>query len=247
MIRLFFGGLYTLLAFVFSLPAHVYFRYLQKNGQEMKSWTKANKYVRGFFKNILFIAGTKMEVRGKENIPKDEPALYVGNHRSYFDIITTHTIFDKPMAYVAKKEFKKFPFLHYYMEDIGCLFLDRENPREAIKTIGLGTEYLKRGMSLGLFPEGTRNRKTPDLLPFKEGGYRMAEKSDRPIVLMALTNVDGILENNKPIGLKSCKCVVSFSEPFYVSRMSKDERKRFYASIPDRITEMLKENEQPAK
>ena len=247
MIRLFIGGLWTMMAFLVSLPAHVYFRYLQKNGQEMKSWKKANNYVRRFFKSILFIAGTKMEVRGKENIPKDEAVLYVGNHRSYFDIITTHTIFDVPMAFVAKKEFKKFPFLNLYMSDIGCLYLDRENPREAIKTIGLGTEYLKRGLSLGLFPEGTRNRKTPGLLPFKEGGYRMAEKSDRPIILMALSRIDDILENNKPIGLKPCQCVVNFSEPFYVSRMTKDERKAFYASIPDRINAMLEENESAFK
>ena len=237
MIRLIFALLYTILSMVFSLPVHAYWKSLFNKGKEMESWTKAWKYVRGFFKGLLFFAGTKIEVRGVDNIPKDEAVLYVGNHRSYFDIIITQTLAKNPMAFVAKKEFLKYPLLHYYMTDIGCLYLDRENPRQAMKTINEGTKRLEQGLSLGLFPEGTRNH-GKELLPFKEGGYRMAEKSGRAIVLMAMTGIDDIFENNHHL-LKSRKVIVEFAPPVYPSKLEKAERKEFYNSIPARITKML--------
>ncbi len=237
MIRFIFALLYTILSMIFSLPVHAYWRGLFKKGKEMESWTKSWKYVRGFFKGLIFFAGTKIEVRGKENIPDDEAVLFVGNHRSYFDIIITQTLSKNPMAFVAKKEFLKYPLLHHYMTDIGCLYLDRDNPRQAMKTIAEGTRRLEEGLSLGLFPEGTRNH-GKELLPFKEGGYRMAEKSGRPIVLMALTGIDDIFENNHHM-LKKKNVVIEYSEPFYPSKMEKAERKEFYVSIPGRIEEML--------
>jgi 1-acyl-sn-glycerol-3-phosphate acyltransferase len=123
------------------------------------------------------------------------------------------------------------------MTDIGCLYLDRDNPRQAMRTIAEGTRRLEEGLSLGLFPEGTRNH-GKELLPFKEGGYRMAEKSGRPIVLMALTGIDDIFENNHHM-LKKKHVVIEYSEPFYPSKMEKAERKEFYVSIPGRIEEML--------
>lgn len=239
MIRLILCGLWALGAFIFSLPFHARFRHLAKIGKEKESWNKAWKYVRGFFRGLLFFAGTRMDIRGAENLPKDTPALYVGNHRSYFDIITLQTLSPVPMAFVAKKEFLKYPFLNLYMTDIGCIFLDRENPKAAIKTISEGTRRLKEGLSMGLFPEGTRNH-GEELLPFKEGGYRMAEKSGRPIIVTALTGMDNIFEANKNRFIKKQKVIIEFSKPVYVSEMSKEERKAFYDSIPGQIEEMLK-------
>ncbi len=240
MIRLFFAGLYTLLALIFSLPAHARFSSLYKKGEHMKSWKAAWKYVRGFFKGLIFFAGTDIEIRGSDNIPKDEAVLFIGNHRSYFDIIITQTISKTPMGFMAKKEFLKYPLLNLYMTDIGCLYLDRDNPRAAIKTISEGTKRLEEGLSMGLFPEGTRNH-TDKLLPFKEGGYRMAEKSGRPIVLMALTNFDDIFENNHHL-LKKRHVIVEYAAPEYPSKMDKTERKAFYDSIPGRIEAMLNEH-----
>ena len=181
MIRLFFAMLWTILALIFSLPLHLYWKHFEKKDPPRR-WQKSWKYVRGFFRGVIFFAGTKIEVRGAENIPEDQAALFVANHRSYFDIIILQTLSKTPMGFVAKKEFRSFPLLPLYMEDIGSLFLDRENVRESLKTITEGTNRLSQGLSLGLFPEGTRNH-TDQLLPFKPGGYRMAEKSGCPIIL----------------------------------------------------------------
>ncbi len=239
MIRLILAGLYAVLSVVFMMPVHWYHKAIAKKHPE-KAWAKSQKLVRRFFKGLLFIAGTKIEIRGAENLPeKGEAALYVGNHRSYFDIIILQTLVKGPLGFVAKKEFLKVPLFHCYIEDMGSLFLDRENVRAGLETIKEGTERMSKGLSLGLFPEGTRNHKD-ELLPFKTGGYRMAEKSDSAMVLMALTDFDRIMEKNFCNFLRSRHVIIEFAPPVYPGRMSADERKEFYRSIPDQITAMLK-------
>jgi 1-acyl-sn-glycerol-3-phosphate acyltransferase len=127
------------------------------------------------------------------------------------------------------------------MTDMGSVFLDRDNPKEGLKSIMQGTDYMKQGLSMGLFPEGTRNH-SDQLLPFKEGGYRMAEKSKSPIVVMALTGFDRIFEANKFHLIWKRKVIIEFDKPVYPSELSTPERKAFYASIPGRIEAMMAEH-----
>ncbi len=238
MLRLIIALLWAILAMIFSLPAHWKWKRIAKT-DPMKSWKKAQKYVRGFFRKLLFIAGTRIEVRGAENLPEeDQAALFVSNHRSYFDIIILQTLTKGPIGFVAKKEFLSYPLLPLYTSDIGSIFLDRENVRESLKTINEGTERMKLGLSLGLYPEGTRNH-GKELLPFKPGGYRMAEKSDSPIVLIAMTNAGKIFEENRFHCLRRRHVIVEFDKPVYPSKLGKEERKAFYDHIPARIQEML--------
>ena len=72
----------------------------------------ASVIVRGFLKLILFVAGTKVEAEGVENIP-DEPVLFVGNHRSDFDILVSYTNIPQPVGFVAKKSMEKIPFVAF--------------------------------------------------------------------------------------------------------------------------------------
>lgn len=238
MLRLIIAFLWAVIAMVFSLPAHWHWKRIAKK-DPVKSWNKARPYVRGFFRKLLFIAGTKIEIRGAENLPEaDQAALFVGNHRSYFDIIILQTLTKGPIGFVAKKEFLSYPLLPLYTADIGSIFLDRDNVRESLKTINEGTERMKKGLSLGLFPEGTRNH-GDELMPFKPGGYRMAEKSDSPMILVAFTNVGRVFEENKFHFLRSRHVIVEFDKPVYPSQMDKEARKAFYDNIPNRIQEML--------
>ncbi|MBR1675467.1 MAG: 1-acyl-sn-glycerol-3-phosphate acyltransferase [Eubacterium sp.] len=239
MIRFILCALWAFFGMVFSLPLHFRYKRMIKK-DPMKGWTKAFPLVQGFFRKLLFFAGTKVTVKGLENIPEDQAVLFVGNHRSYFDIIILHTLVKKPLAFISKKEFEHTPLLSPYQRDIGCVFLDRENPREAIKTINEATERIKLGLSMGLYPEGTRNH-SDTLLPFKEGGYKMAERAKAPIVLVAMTGQDDIFENNKFHLIKKSHVQVEFSEPVNPSEMTVPDKKAYYADIPNRITKMLED------
>lgn len=217
-------------ALFFSLPYHLYMRALWKKNPE-KSWKKARRYVSGFFKTELKISGCKVTVLGKENLPKDTPALYVGNHRSYFDILIYHESIGTPVGFIAKKEMRKVPLLPLYMDDIGCLFLDRNDIKQGLEIIKQGAEFIKMGHSMILFPEGTRNQ-NPEMLPFKEGGYKMAEKAKCPIIPVAISGSDLLLESAPKKKIRGSKVIIEFGQPFYPADMSPKERKAKYAELP---------------
>lgn len=225
-----------MVALFFSLPYHLYMRQLWKKNPE-KSWKKAKKYVSGFFKAELKISGCDITIIGKENIPEDTPVLFVGNHRSYFDILVYHEAINRPLGFIAKSEMKKIPLMPLYMNDIGCLFLDRNDIKQGLQTINQGAEYLKLGHCMVLFPEGTRNQKD-ELLPFKEGGYKMAEKAKCPIVPVAVTGTDLLLESAPKGHIKGGKVVIEFGEPFTPSEMPPKDRKAKYAELPGIIQGM---------
>ena len=63
------------------------------------------------FRVVLFISGVKITVIGEENVPKDQAVLYIGNHRSFYDIIATYVRVPRPTGYIAKKELLKVPLL----------------------------------------------------------------------------------------------------------------------------------------
>lgn len=181
------------------------------------------------FRWELFQSGVTMEVTGKENIPK-EPVLFVSNHRSYFDILVLHTTSGKRPGFVAKAEIQKFPLLAWWMEDIACLFLDRKDVRSGMQMIKDGTELIKSGQSVVIFPEGTRSE-TPELLPFKEGSLKMAEKADCPVVPVTIVDTDKLLEVRPGFDIRKGKIKVIYGEPFYIKDLPREHRKKAGAYV----------------
>ena len=130
------------------------------------------RIIQAVFRFILKITGVKITVIGEENVPKDTPVLYIGNHRSYFDILLTYSRCPIRTGYIAKKEMLSIPLLRTWMKRLYCLFLDRENPKEGLKTILQAIDYIKHGVSICIFPEGTRNNgEELSLLPFHNGSF----------------------------------------------------------------------------
>lgn len=236
MIRGFLVYFTLFLALIISLPVHLYLFFLRKKNRE-KAWRISKKYVKVFFDIELFFSGCKVEVRGAHNLPTNGAALYVGNHRSYFDILIAHNFIPNPVGFIAKKEMEHFPLLHFYMDDIGCLYLDRENIKEGFKTIIDGSLHLASGHSMVLFPEGTRNQNN-ELLPFREGGYKMAEKAKCPIIPLAMTGSDLLLESYKHHWIKKGKVIIEFGDPIVLDTLSLKEKKAALAQIPTLIQQM---------
>lgn len=205
-----------------------------------KSDLYALRIVQGVFKFILWISGVKLTVIGEERVPKDVPVLYVANHNSMYDVLLTYSRCPRLTGYVAKKEILKVPLLRDWMKKLYCLFLDRENPREGLKTILAGIDQVKRGISVCIFPEGTRS-KDGEMIPFKEGSLKIAEKSGCPIVPMALTNTGEIFENHFP-WVRSCRVILEYGDPIDPKQLPKEERKFLGAYTQGKIQEMLDKN-----
>lgn len=193
---------------------------------------------------IRRLAGVNLIVRGRERIPQDGAVLYVGNHRSYFDIVLSYSLFLSVTGYVAKYEMIRWPLLNLWMKNVHCLFLDRNNIKQGLKTILKGVEEVKRGVSICIFPEGTRNKVNDTFLPFHEGSFKIAEKGGVPIVPMVILNAAGIFEDHLP-RVRKATVVIEFEDPIYVDRLDKETRKRLgdYVSglISDRYFELKRE------
>ena len=190
---------------------------------------------------VLWIAGTKITVIGKENMP-DEATLYVGNHRSFFDILIMYVQCKDLTGFVAKDSIGKIPSLRVWMRYVYCLFLDRKDIKQGMKTILQAIEYVKQGVSIAIFPEGTRNTgEELSMLPFKEGSFKIALKTGCPIVPVAINNSAEIFENHLP-KLKKTHVVIEYGNPIYPSELSIEEKKHVGMTCHNIIWEMLQVN-----
>lgn len=239
MIKVILVAVVLVLFLVFSIPLLIWEEWLGKKHPEKKDWQSLH-VVQVMFRLILRISGVHITVKGQENIPEDRAALYVGNHRSYFDILVGYTTVPYLMGFVAKKEMERYPLLRNWMRNVHCLFLDRENLKEAMKSILAGIDQVKKGISVWIFPEGTRNRNEDilEMLPFKEGSLKIAEKSGCPVVPVAITGTAEVFEKHLP-RIKSSQVTIEFGKPFIVKELPPENRKFVGAYTREKILEML--------
>lgn len=240
MIRLIIVAVFLILFLILSIP--IFFvewliGKVNKNAKDISSL----RIVQWAFKVITRLSGVSVTVIGEENIP-DEAVLFIGNHRSYFDIVLTYSRCKRLTGYVAKKEVQKVPFLSVWMQYLHCLFLDRENAKEGLKTILKAIEYVKNGISIFIFPEGTRNNgEELSLLPFKDGAFKIATKTGCPIVPVSLNHTADILENHFP-RIKKTHVVIEYGKPIYPNELDADTKKHIGAYVQNIIQETINKN-----
>lgn len=200
------------------------------------------RMVQTAFRLMLKVAGTKITVIGEENIP-DEAVLFIGNHRSYFDILLTYSRCKRLTGYVAKKEMLRYPLLRTWMKRLYCLFLDRENPKEGLKTILQAIDYVKHGISICIFPEGTRNNgEELSLLPFHAGSFKIAEKTGCPIIPISVNNTISIFEKQFP-RIRKTHVIIEYGKPIYPNELDKETRKHLSSHCQQIIQETINRNQ----
>lgn len=201
------------------------------------------RMVQNAFKLMIKMAGTKVTVIGEENIP-DEAVLFIGNHRSYFDILLTYSRCKRLTGYVAKKEMLRYPLLRDWMKRLHCLFLDRENPKEGLKTILQAIEYIKHGISICIFPEGTRNDGDElSMLPFHAGSFKIAEKSGCPIIPVSMNNTIAIFEKQFP-RIKPVHIIIEYGKPIYPNGLDKETKKHLASYCQNIIQNTINRNQE---
>lgn len=243
MIRAILALLFAILYLILGIPVLIVEWVIRKFNRQAADISSL-RMVQWAFRVILFICGTKVTVIGEENIPQDEPVLYIGNHRSYFDIIITYTRCRRLTGYIAKDTMGKVPLLNIWMKRLYCLFLDRKDMKKGLKTILTGIDQIKNGISMAIFPEGTRNRNADqtDMLPFKSGSFKLAEKTGCPIVPMAITNSADILENHFP-KVRKTHVILQYGKPVYPDELSREDKKRIASLVQDQVRDMLFDNQ----
>ena len=203
--------------------------------------TRADKYTYPLvcwgLRMIRYGAGIKVTVIGKENIPKGRAIMFASNHRSIFDIILGAVELPRPFAIIAKKELGKIPLLHFWMVQIHCFFLDRDDIRSGLDMVNYTTECLKNGRNVFIFPEGTRSKQEGKFGEFKGGSFKGAIRAGAVIVPMTVIRSGDVLEDHM-FKIRNREVVIVFGEPIDAAVLPIKERK----SLAGRVQTMVEEN-----
>ena len=231
---------FILLFLIFSIPLLIAEWIIGHFNMDFKNRSSL-AVVKWAFRVCLFISGVKVTVLGEENVPKDKAVLYVANHRSYFDILLTYVRVPGITGYISKKEMNRYVLLRNWMTNLHCLFLDRKDIKQGLKTILTGIEKLKSGISIFIFPEGTRNKVNDTFLPFHGGSFKLSQKSGCPIVPIALNNTSAIFEDHLP-KIKKAHVIIEYGKPIYPQELDKETQKNLAGYVSGQIQEMYFKN-----
>ncbi|NLK22110.1 MAG: 1-acyl-sn-glycerol-3-phosphate acyltransferase [Epulopiscium sp.] len=231
--RSFFCILYICIHRFFSLFFMVKFVYLKKYGTREKQLQYAYSWLQTLSKGIMFFSGAKLSVKGKENIPENQSVLFVGNHKSIFDIPILVSIINVPISFIGKIQLKKTPIVSFWMKETNCIFMDRNDIRQSLKSITEGIELLKKGQSLLIFPEGTRII-GEEIGEFKKGSLKLATKSNVPIIPVYVGNSYRILETQFP-WVKARDITVNIGEPIVLDELKVEDKKDLAGYVKDKV------------
>jgi 1-acyl-sn-glycerol-3-phosphate acyltransferase len=141
---------------------------------------------------LLWLANTRVDVIGRENVLMDKPQIFMANHQSDFDILIVLADIPGQFRWIAKKELFKIPIFGKAMRNAGYIEIDRQNHEKAMKSLEEAAEKIREGKSVVTFPEGTRSR-DGKIKPFKQGMFHLAIRAGVPIVPISIVGAHEIM------------------------------------------------------
>ena len=233
--------IYVVLYCIISIPILLVMTVVRKFSRE-KAELAMLRVVQCAFRILLFMAGTKITLIGEENIPREEAVLFVGNHQSFFDTIISYSQMKNRCGYIAKDNLEHMPILSWNMKFLRCLFLRRDDLKQGLEIIHKAIDYIREGVSVFVYPEGTRNKgDNADLLPFHKGSFKVAQRSGCSIVPVAFVNADDIWERHFPV-VKTTHVIVEYGTPIPYGDLTRDEQRHIDEYFRTKIREMIIKN-----
>lgn len=140
---------------------------------------------------ILISPACRVRVFGREHIPPGRPVIFMANHQSYMDVPALYFL-RRQFKWMADKKLFRIPFFGWAMRMAGYVPVDRVNPRKGLRSLEQAKRWLARGISVFVFPEGTRSR-TGQFSLFQTGGFRLAAAAGVEIVPVVLVGARQLL------------------------------------------------------
>ena len=142
---------------------------------------------------ILRMGGISLNVEGLGNIDAGQPYIFMVNHQSNVDIpVIVQSLPQFQLRWIAKKELLRVPFFGWAMWATKHIAVDRSDPHNAVKSLQRAKEIIGAGISVVVFPEGTRST-DGKLLRFKKGGFMLAIQANTRIVPITINGSRGLL------------------------------------------------------
>lgn len=221
---------------ILTLPALIYAKYLSIRGRIKERSKLAHKTARWWARSLVKLSGARIKVIGEENIPVNSPVVFVGNHQGNFDIPLYIGYISRPKGFIAKIEITKMPIISTWMRYMDCVFMDRSDVRKSVTSINEGIEILKAGLSLVIFPEGTRS-KGEGIGEFKQGSFKLATKAGVPIITVTMKGSYKLFELNNG-KIKPADVEIIISPPIETKGLTTEEAKE----LPDRVKNIILNN-----
>ena len=236
--------LYLAVYLVLGIPASLAAKAAGRDGWEEEAGRAGTFLIRAA-RGVAFLSGSRASVSGLEHVPADVPVLYICNHRGFFDSVHMLPLMKNPTSILAKKELARIPFLGSWMRLMRCEFLDRKDIRQGLKCILACISHVREGQSVCIFPEGTRSS-GDEMKEFKEGSFKVAQKTGCPIIPVAISGTEDVLEEHFPF-VRPAPVRISFGEPVYMDQLAEEEKKHIGAYVQSIIAGMLREQAQEKK
>lgn len=141
-------------------------------------------------KLMCWITFVRVTVVGRENIDKNTSYVFVANHQGAYDIFVVYGFLGHSFRWMMKKNLKKIPFVGFACDKGGHIFVDNSSPAAVKKTMDAAHQRLQKGLSLVVFPEGSRSW-NGKMNKFKKGAYQLAVQCNLPVVPIT---IDGAFE-----------------------------------------------------
>ena len=187
---------------------------------------------------LLRTNGIRLKLEGIEKLGEDGSYILVSNHSSLLDIPAIISAFPFPVRFVAKKSLLWFPIFGWFLNLAGHVLIDRQSAQSALKSLKRASSILKKGISIIVFPEGTR---TPDgeVKEFKRGAFLLARHSKFPILPLSIS---GSFEMLPRTGwcLRPGTIHIRTGEPIATRDLSHRESGILIGTVRDTIIQNLK-------
>lgn len=232
-IRVFIAAVLILPFFVFGIVGIIFYWFFT-----LLRMRKTADAVSHFFYYILccwimFFLGARIHVEGRENIPpKSEAVVYAPNHNSLIDVPLFYKVLGRFPAMMAKKELFKVPVMHGCLVSLKCIKIDRKGAHSIVEAIRSGCKTIESGHSIVIFPEGTRS-KTGEIGPFKNGAFKIAERTGCPVVPVVIKNDRYLLESARSLGIVDV--YIKFLPKVETANLGEEEKKNLTGMVEKEI------------
>ncbi len=193
-------------------------------------------YARLWGKVALLANRVKVEVEGLEKIPGKGPYVFMSNHQGSYDIFALLGHLPFQFKWLAKEELFAIPFFGWTMTAAGYISIDREGSRKTVEAINQAARKIREGMSVVVFPEGTRSP-NGSVQPFKKGGFTLAIKSQVPIVPVAISGSYEIMPKDR-LSARQGQIRIRLDRPIE----TKEHRLKDRLALMDRVKQSISKN-----
>jgi len=217
------------LSHLIIIPAYFFvFIFLPKKNTPVNAH-KVSRFWAWLLFTFFFI---RTNIKGKEYIDPNQAYVFVSNHSSQLDIPLFARACTNTFRFLSKIEVTRIPLIGYIVKRI-YITVDRKDRRDKVRSVEkMKSSLLDDGVSIVLFPEGTRNRSERPLLDFKDGAFRLAVETQLPIAVLTILNTREYLPANK-FEMKPGVVRAIWSEPIQTKGLTLDD-------IP-KLKELVKE------